>query len=83
MKTAISVPDRTYERAERIARAHGMSRSQFYATAADRYAEELESADASKRIDEALDLIASAASDDAEFVAQAAKRRLTHEGDAW
>jgi len=45
VKTAISVPDGIYTRAERVAKKHGMNRSQFYAAAADRYADELESAD--------------------------------------
>jgi hypothetical protein len=33
VKTAISIPDATFERAERRARALGVSRSEFYAKA--------------------------------------------------
>ncbi|MDN4476852.1 CopG family transcriptional regulator [Demequina sp. SYSU T00192] len=42
MKTAISLPDGDFERFERIAARHGMSRSQFYRLAAGRLADELE-----------------------------------------
>lgn len=55
MKTAISVPDETFDRAERVAHAHGMSRSQFYARAAERYAAELEADDLTAAIDAAID----------------------------
>jgi metal-responsive CopG/Arc/MetJ family transcriptional regulator len=33
MKTAISIPDEVFEAAERTAKAPGVSRSEFYATA--------------------------------------------------
>lgn len=42
MKTAISVPGGDFERFERVAERHGMSRSQFYRVAAQRFADELE-----------------------------------------
>ena len=42
MKTAISVPDRDFERFERLAARTGMTRSEFYRRAATRYADELE-----------------------------------------
>ncbi len=42
MKTAISLPDRDFERFERIAARTGMTRSEFYRRAATRYADELE-----------------------------------------
>lgn len=51
MKTAISVPDETFERVERAARRHGMNRSQFYAAAAERYVAELDSADLTAAVD--------------------------------
>lgn len=44
MKTAISLPDDDFQRFERVAERHGMNRSEFYRTAALRYAEELEGA---------------------------------------
>ena len=56
MKTAISVPDDTFERATRRARELGVSRSEFFATAAARYLAELERASLTGRIDEALAL---------------------------
>ena len=42
MKTAISLPDRDFDRFERIAKRHGLNRSEFYRRAAQRYADELE-----------------------------------------
>ncbi|MGC5629447.1 ribbon-helix-helix domain-containing protein [Georgenia sp. Z1344] len=42
MKTAISIPDRDFERFERVAARHGMNRSQFFRRAAQRLVEELE-----------------------------------------
>ena len=42
MKTAISIPERDFERFERVASRHGMNRSQFYREAARRLADELE-----------------------------------------
>lgn len=57
MKTAISVPDATYERVERLAKLHGMNRSQFYSTAAERYADELESAELTAAIDAVADVV--------------------------
>lgn len=56
MKTAISVPDETFQRAERRAAELGVSRSQFYATAAARYLEDLERTSLTAKINEALEL---------------------------
>ncbi|WP_062464161.1 CopG family transcriptional regulator [Demequina soli] len=42
MKTAISLPDGDFERFERVAARHGMSRSEFYRVAAGRLADALE-----------------------------------------
>ncbi|MGO1509773.1 MAG: ribbon-helix-helix domain-containing protein [Actinomycetales bacterium] len=42
MKTAISIPDRDFERFERVAARHGMNRSQFFRRAGRRLVEELE-----------------------------------------
>ena len=42
MKTAISIPDRDFERFERVAARHGMNRSEFYRRAGRRLVEELE-----------------------------------------
>ena len=37
MKTAVSIPDQIFERAERLARQRRLSRSEVYATALDEY----------------------------------------------
>ncbi len=39
MKTAISIPDRVFNRAEKIARSKGMSRSELYVAAIHEYIE--------------------------------------------
>lgn len=44
MKTAISVPDETFARVERAASRLGVSRSEFFARAAERWLAELEDA---------------------------------------
>lgn len=81
MKTAISVPDPTFERVERVAKQHGMNRSQFYSTAADRYADELESADLTAAIDAVVD---AANADEATQVAvDASRRTLDGFDEAW
>ncbi len=43
MKTAVSIPDRIYEAAERYARRRGIPRSQVYAQALARFMAEQES----------------------------------------
>ncbi len=55
MKTAISMPDETYERASQRAGDLGMSRSEFFARAAQRYLEELDAESLTGRIDDALE----------------------------
>jgi metal-responsive CopG/Arc/MetJ family transcriptional regulator len=40
MKTAVSIPDRIFESAERFTRRRGMTRSELYAKALDAYLEE-------------------------------------------
>ncbi|HWF55410.1 MAG TPA: ribbon-helix-helix protein, CopG family [Solirubrobacteraceae bacterium] len=68
MKTAISLPDETFERVERAAAQLGVSRSEFFARAAERWLDALESdttTDAINRAIEGLD-------EDAAFVSAAA-----------
>jgi predicted DNA-binding protein len=81
MKTAISVPDETYDRAERVAKKHGMNRSQFYSTAADRYADELESADLTAAIDAVVE--AANADESSRFAVAAGGRVLAGADDEW
>ena len=79
MKTAISVPDETFQRVERRAAQLGVSRSQFYATAAARYLEDLERTSLTAKINEALEL----AGEDAEesLVTAYSQRRLAADDD--
>jgi Ribbon-helix-helix protein, copG family len=82
MKTAISLPDETYEQATRKAAELGISRSEFFARAARRYLDDL-AAEAeeslTQQIDEALQV---AGVDDTQDLAVAAgRRRLADETD--
>ena len=54
MKTAISVPDGTFERASRRAQALGMSRSEFFTRAAARYLDELDADSVTEQINLAI-----------------------------
>jgi len=58
MKTAISLPDATFERACRRASDLGISRSEFFARAAQRYLDELDSQSLTVQIDSALERLA-------------------------
>jgi len=55
MKTAISLPDEVFERASRRAKDLGMSRSEFFARAADRYLDELDAESVTGQINASLD----------------------------
>ena len=81
VKTAISVPDGIYTRAERVAKKHGMNRSQFYAAAADRYADELESADLTESINVVVD--ASNAHASTSFTVAVGRRVLGGADEGW
>lgn len=52
MKTAISIPEKLFESAERFARERGMSRSELYATALRHYLEEHRGERITERLDE-------------------------------
>ena len=81
MKTAISLPDETFDRASRRALDLGMSRSEFFARAADSYLDELDAVSATKQIDEAL---AGIDNDESSVAAVEAGRRLLADGiDEW
>lgn len=54
MKTAISLPDQTFERVERAAAQLGVSRSEFFARAAERWLHDLDDAQTTEAIDQAL-----------------------------
>jgi metal-responsive CopG/Arc/MetJ family transcriptional regulator len=54
MKTAISVPDDTFKRVERAAKRLGVSRSEFYARAAQSWLDALEDEDTTNAINDAI-----------------------------
>lgn len=80
MKTAISVPDETFARVDRRAAELGVSRSQFYATAAARYLDDLERSSLTAKINEALEL---AGEDPDESVVTSYSRRRLAVDDDW
>jgi hypothetical protein len=80
VKTAISIPDDTFNEAERRAAALGVSRSEFFTTAARRYIEELDASSLTERIDAALAL---AGSDESSRAAMLAGRRALRDGEDW
>ncbi|MHB1894091.1 MAG: ribbon-helix-helix domain-containing protein [Candidatus Dormibacteria bacterium] len=79
MKTAISLPDQTFERVNRRASEMGMSRSEFFARAAERYLEQLDSASITAAIDEVLEN----AGDDSGRDAVAAGRHRLAADNGW
>jgi metal-responsive CopG/Arc/MetJ family transcriptional regulator len=68
MKTAISLPDETFARVEATAAKLGVSRSEFFARAAERWLDDLDGEAATAAIDAALD----EARQDTDFVSAAA-----------
>jgi predicted DNA-binding protein len=55
VKTAISLPDETFDRVVRRASDLGMSRSEFFVRAAQRYLDELDAQSLTGQIDSALE----------------------------
>jgi metal-responsive CopG/Arc/MetJ family transcriptional regulator len=80
VKTAISIPDETFNDAERHATELGVSRSEFFTTAARHYIRELDAQSLTGRIDAALAL---AGPDDSSSAAVRAGRRVLADGDDW
>jgi Arc/MetJ family transcription regulator len=80
VKTAISVPDETFEQATRQAAELGISRSEFFARAARRYLDELAARSLTQQVDEAL---RTAGRDDSAAAAAAAGRQRLAAGDDW
>jgi hypothetical protein len=81
MKTAISVPDDTFEEAERRATALGMSRSEFFTRAAKCYMEQLDAQSLAARIDAAIELVGM--DESAQLAVVAGHRRLAVDEDEW
>lgn len=82
MKTAISLPDETYQRASRRAVAMGMSRSEFFARAAQRYLDELDAQSLTGRVNDAVDRLGSVDGGAADAVA-AGRHVLADVDDEW
>jgi hypothetical protein len=78
MKTAISLPETTFEQATKKARELGISRSEFFARAAELYLDELAGHSLARQIDEALE---ATGTDDSSSAAVTAGRRRLAEGD--
>ena len=82
VKTAISVPDETFDRVCRRAIALGMSRSEFFARAAKRYLDELDAESLTGQIDTALEVLQSP--DESQEAAVVVGRRVVGAaGDDW
>lgn len=79
MKTAISVPDETFDRVSRTASELGMSRSEFFARAAQRYLEELDTQSLIGQINSALECLDGA--DEAQATAVALGHRVLDAAD--
>ena len=79
VKTAISLPDDTYEQATRQSAELGISRSEFFARAARSYLHELASHSLTQQVNEALQT----AADDSNAAAAAAGRRYLAGQDDW
>lgn len=74
MKTAISVPDRIFARVEKAARLLGISRSEFFARAAERWADELDQDHITDQINSVL--VDATDDENFEFLRAAAERSL-------
>jgi antitoxin MazE6 len=80
MKTAISLPDETFSRADRRAHELGISRSEFFALAARHYLDALDADSLTEQIDDVLNRLDHTGSDDAVAVG---RRRLHDIDDEW
>lgn len=82
MKTAISLPNDTFERASRRAKDLGLSRSEFFARAANRYLEELDVASVTEQINAALEQIGTI-DDSHEVAVESGRQHLLDTPDEW
>jgi hypothetical protein len=82
MKTAISMPDSTFRRASEQAMKLGVSRSELFAVAVERYLGQLADASPSEEIDVALDQIGGADRSSMDAVA-AGQAFLSDTPDEW
>lgn len=65
-----------------MARTHGMSRSEFYRRAAERYADELDDADLTAQIDDAIDAVGQPGAESS-GMRRMANARLIDISDSW
>jgi metal-responsive CopG/Arc/MetJ family transcriptional regulator len=72
MKTAISLPDETFARVEQAAKRLGVSRSEFFARAAERWLDDLDGDQITEAINQAL----GDAAQDTAFISAAAEQLL-------
>lgn len=83
MKTAISLPNETFARAERAAKALQMTRSEFYARAVEKYLDAAEQESITARLNAAI----ARGGDDVELTAEvtlASRRALSVDnGEDW
>lgn len=80
MKTAISVPDDTFQAATKRAQQLGMSRSEFFSVAARRFLDDLDRESITEQVSAALQ---AAGSDGSNAAAVAAGRRRLANGADW
>ncbi len=81
MKTAISIPDETFAQVNDRAAELGLSRSEFFTTAVQRYLEQLDAESITEQIDAAIALLAD--DDSAEAAVAAGRRVLARDEDTW
>jgi predicted DNA-binding protein len=81
MKTAISLPDETFDRVSRRASDLGMSRSEFFTRAVQRYLDELDAQSLTGQIDSALDRLHG--TDEADAAVAVGHRVLDAVDDEW
>ncbi len=81
MKTAISIPDETFTQAERRASSLGISRSEFFTRAAQRYLDQFDE----DTVTQQLNAVADALNEDSSTLAavSAGRQRLSATEDEW
>ena len=82
MKTAISLPDETFERASRRAKELGMSRSELFARAAESYLDALDARSVTAEINSALDRVGDLDQSSVDAV-EAGRRHLNDPDERW
>lgn len=76
MKTAVSVPDEVFQKADRLARSTGKSRSEVYSAALREYVARHAGDEITEALDRVMEDLGEESTPDA-FVTGAARRRLS------